>query len=149
MDVEIRLEEGCPAPRIVLVTGRMTEELEALVRLLGQGELVQPPLLGFREGTAVPLEPEDILRLYASQGRVLAVTAGGTEYTVRARLYELEERLAPERFARISNSELVNLRQVRGFDLNLAGTIRVTLRDGQVTYVSRRYVRKIKELLGI
>ena len=50
---------------------------------------------------------------------------------------------------RISNSEIVNLKKVRGFDLSFAGTICVSLSDGSVTYVSRRYVSKIKQVLGI
>ena len=35
------------------------------------------------------------------------------------------------------------------FDLSFAGTICVSLSNGTVTYVSRRYVAKIKQLLGI
>ena len=38
----------------------------------------------------------------------------------------LEERLAALRFARISHSEIVNLRQVTALDLTLTGTIRIT-----------------------
>ena len=71
------------------------------------------------------------------------------EYTLRLRLYEAEERLKPLRFVRISNSEIINLKKVRSFDLSFTGTICVILADGSKTYVSRRYVSKIKEVLGI
>ena len=77
-----------------------------------------------------------------------AVTAQG-EYTLRLRLYEAEERLAGGHFVRISNSELVNLRQVRRFHLGLSGTIQVQMSDGGTTYVSRRYMPKLKQILGI
>lgn len=50
---------------------------------------------------------------------------------------------------RISNGEIINLKKVRGFDLSFVGTICVTLSNGTVTYVSRRYVSKIKQLFGI
>ena len=49
----------------------------------------------------------------------------------------------------MSHSEIVNLRQVTGLDLSLTGTIRMTLRGGTACYVSRRYVKKIKEALGL
>ena len=147
MKVEIRLQEGCPEPHVILVANHMTRELESLVQLLSQDRSTS--LTGFRGSQVVLLEPERILRLYASQGKVMARTAEGEEYVVRARLYELEERLARKEFVRISNSELVNLRQIKGFDLSLTGTIRVTLVDGETTYVSRRYMGKIKERLGI
>lgn len=43
----------------------------------------------------------------------------------------------------------INLKKVRNFDLSLSGTICVTLSDGTATYVSRRYVSKIKKILGL
>ena len=68
---------------------------------------------------------------------------------MRERLYELEQKLAGKRFVRISHSEIVNLRQVTGLDLSLTGTIRMTLTGGVTVYVSRRYVKKIREVLGL
>jgi DNA-binding LytR/AlgR family response regulator len=78
----------------------------------------------------------------------MAITGNG-EYTLRLRLYELEDRLDKNSFVRISNSEIINLRKVKGFDLSFTGTICVTLSNSKVTYVSRRYVAKIKQVLGI
>ena len=89
-----------------------------------------------------------MIRVYASSGKVFAVTDKG-EYTVRFRLYEIEERLNPNQFVRISNSEIINLKKVNNFDLNFTGTICVELTNGTATYVSRRYVSKIKKILGI
>ena len=71
------------------------------------------------------------------------------EYTLRLRLYEMEERLNPKQFVRISNSEIINLKKVKNFDLNFAGTICVELVNGTKTYVSRRFVSRIKTILGI
>ena len=52
-------------------------------------------------------------------------------------------------FVRISHSEIVNLRQVKAMDLKLSGTIQMTMNGGAVCYASRRYVKKIKEALGL
>ena len=49
----------------------------------------------------------------------------------------------------ISNGEIINIKKVKGFDLSFTGTICVSLSNGTVTYVSRRYVSKIRHLLGI
>lgn len=69
---------------------------------------------------------------------------------MRLRLYELEERLDRHTFVRISHSEIVNLKRVTALDLSFSGTIKMTLADGAaVCYVSRRYVKKIKEALGL
>ena len=89
-----------------------------------------------------------MIRIYAGSGKVFAVTEKG-EYTVRFRLYEIEKRLNHNQFVRISNSEIINLKKVNNFDLSFTGTIRVELTNGTAAYVSRRYVSKIKKILGI
>lgn len=73
----------------------------------------------------------------------------GARYALRLRLYELEERLSPMRFVRISNSEIINLYLVKRLDLSLSGTICMELAGGATAFVSRRYVSKIKDILGI
>ena len=124
----------------------MTEDVKRIVDLLS----VETPqlLAGFRNDQFEILDPTKVLRLYAQQGKVIAVTENG-EYTLRQRLYELEEKFEKDGFIRISNSEIINLKKAKNFDLSLAGSICVRLSDGTITYVSRRYVSKIKQLLGI
>ena len=146
MQIEIKLDPSCTEPKVTVTAASMDETVRQIVDRLQEA----PPqvLTGLREGKWQVLAPEDLIRLYAATGKVYAVTAQG-EYSLRLRLYELEERLDPRRFVRISHSEIVNLDKVRCFDLNLAGTICVALADSSVTYVSRRYVAKIKKILGV
>ena len=146
MQVEVKIDAAATEPRVVILTSKVTEEVSALVSMLSDSE---PKLIaGFREDTVTVLDEKDILRIYAANGRVFAVTPSA-EYVLRLRLYEAEERLKQQRFVRISNSEIINLKKVRSFDLSFTGTICVALSDGSKTYVSRRYVSKIKEVLGI
>ena len=70
-------------------------------------------------------------------------------FDLKERLYELEARLDRHTFVRISQSEIVNLTKVTALDLTLTGTIKMTLAGDTVCYVSRRYVKKIKEALGL
>ena len=144
MEIEVRLDPERIDVRVEIHAPAMTPEVEALLKRLEDPET----LLGFREGEAVPLTAAEILRFYGEDKAVLAQTETGT-YTERQRLYELEQRFAARRFARISHSEIVNLKKVTALDLTLTGTIRVTLSDGTVCWASRRYVRRIKEVLGL
>ena len=50
---------------------------------------------------------------------------------------------------RVSNSEIVNLDRVTALDLTLTGTIKMTLAGAAVCWVSRRYVKKIKQALDL
>ena len=98
--------------------------------------------------TAIPLRAEDILRCYGEDKGVKVQTTRGV-YDLRERLYELEGSLDRHTFVRISHSEIVNLKKVTALDLSLTGTIRMTLAGDTVCYVSRRYVKKIKEAIGL
>jgi len=146
MQIEIKIDQSCTEPKVIVLTDRMTDEINAIVRKLS--EEAPEMLAGFRDEFLELIEPRDIIRVYAESGRVIAMTDRG-EYTLRQRLYELEEKLDKSRFIRISNSEIINLRKAKKFDLSIAGTICVSLANGQSSYVSRRYVSKIKQALGI
>ena len=144
MEVEIRTEPGRQEPKIVILAGEESEELRRLAESLSK--LALGPIPVSREEEKLLLPQGDFLRFYADGKGVSAQTESET-FTVRLRLYELEARLDPARFVRISISEIINLDRVTAVDLSLSGTICMTL-DGAVrTYVSRRYVKKIKEVL--
>ena len=146
MKIEIKIDEGCAETKIIVVTSKVTEEVNEIIKRLSSE---QPQMIaGFKDEQATMLEPAQIYRVYASEGKVYAEVENGT-HLLRLRLYEAEQRLAKCSFVRISNSEIINLKKVKGFDLSFVGTICVSLSNGTVTYVSRRYVAKIKQLLGL
>lgn len=146
MKIEVKIDENTKETKVIIVTDAVDAEVQELMKRITEE---RPQVLaGFAGDTVRLLEQGDIIRIYASDGKVYAVTAQG-EYSLRLRLYELEERLDKGKFVRISNSEIVNLRKVKRFDLSFSGTIHVSLADGSSTFVSRRYVSKIKHVLGI
>lgn len=146
MQVEIKLDPSCEETRIVVVTAQVDEHIYDLVQQLSQ----QTPtiLSGFRGEEAEILDQSELLRVYSSDGKVMAVTSDG-EYVIKMRLYEVEKRLDKRNFVRISHSEIINLKKVKKFDLSYTGTICVSFLDGSTTYVSRRNVGKIKQVLGL
>ena len=146
MQVEIKIDTGCVETKVIIVSGAMTDEIGELSRKIL--EHTPSVLTGFRESNAFILDLSKIIRFYTAGQKVYAVTENG-EYTLRLRLYELEKRLNSSEFMRISNSEIINLKEVVGFDLSLSGTICVKFPDGSVSYASRRYVSKIKRILGM
>lgn len=146
MKIEIKIDENCTETKLIVVTNKMTDEVSALMQRLA--DEAPQVITGFRNDTAEFLDQTDIVRIYAANGKVFAVTNKG-EYITKFRLYELEERLNKKIFVRISNSEIVNLKKIKKMDLSLVGTICVSLSDGTITYASRRYVSKIRQTLGI
>ena len=124
MQVEIKMDSAYTEPKVILMTASMTEEVQRILKKLSED--VPQIISGSRDEKIEVLHQEDLLRLY-----------------------ELEERLDDRQFVRISNSEIINLRKVDHFDLSFTGTICVSLSNGTTTYASRRYVSRIKKILGI
>ena len=147
MKVEVRIDPGLDEPEIILRAPSPTEEVEALAQKLRTLDLPRPFTV-WQEREPVRVSRSCVLRFFAEDKGVFCQTGRGV-YTVRARLYELEEELEGTRFVRVSNSEIVNLDRVAALDLTLTGTIKMTLEGGTVCWVSRRYVKKIKQALGL
>ena len=104
---------------------------------------------GYMDDEIKMLAVAEIECITVLDGKTYAIDSDNRRYRLKGRLYELEAQLGNREFVRISNSEIINLKKVRNFDLSLSGTICVTLSDGTATYVSRRYVSKIKKVLGL
>lgn len=145
MLVEIKIDKDCAEPKITITTDRMTDELRELAERLSQSE--ETYLSGWRQNELTLISPRELIRVYSGAGRVYAVTDNG-EYRLKQRLYELAERLCERQFVRISNSEIINLKKAVSFDLSVSGTIIVKLSNGDRSYVSRRYLGRIRQILG-
>lgn len=143
MVVEIKIDRTCTEPKLIIYTAAITEEVTELTKRLSAK--TNKSLAGY-QGEQVQIIPvSHILRIYTEKQKVLLQTESET-LQLKYRLYELEELLDRERFVRISNSEIVNFDKVKCLDLSISGTILLRFQNGQTTYVSRRYVSKIKEL---
>ena len=148
MKIEVKINCDCKEPKIIIETDRMTDEINGIIKKLSDNSANSTGLLtGFRGDTVQALDMTEIIRVYSGSGKVFAVTSNG-EYTLKIRLYEAEERLDGH-FVRISNSEIINIKKAKNFDLSFVGTICVRMCDNSASYVSRRYVAKIKQILGI
>lgn len=145
MNIEIKIDSSFIEPKIIIMTASVTERVNNIIKIFSEN--IPRLITGIREDKAEILEKADIIRIYADTGKTAAVTDKGI-YVIKHRLYELEELLYGDSFVRISNSEIINLKKVYNFDMSFTGTICVKLSNGESVYVSRRYVPKIKKILG-
>lgn len=146
MKIKVEIDTTCKEPEITLRTNEMTDEIKEMIQKLSAYQ--HKILAGFQEDTIQLIDLTEIIRIYSADKKIFAQTQS-SEFVIRLRLYELEERLDKSLFVRISNSEMVNIKAIKKIDLSYAGTISITLSNGTTTYVSRRYVKKIKQVLGI
>ena len=61
MQIELKLDDSCTEPRLIIVTDKMTDEINLLLKKLAD----DPPriIAGFSEGAVTILEPEKIIRV--------------------------------------------------------------------------------------
>ena len=93
------------------------------------------------------LDTAEIQRVYIENRQVWAETATDN-YHIGLPLYQVLE-LLPADFLQISQSEIINTKQIDHLKLTGSGLIQITLKNGQITYSSRRYLKVIKEKLQI
>lgn len=146
MKIKIDINPKYKEPEIRVCNDVYTEELQETCEAIRAA--LDTCLVAYSGNEMTRLSECDIIRIYAQNQKVYAATKTG-EYRLKERLYELEEKLDGTRFLRISNSEIVNLRKIERLDAGMTGTIKMYLKGQMETYVSRRYVSKIKKALGI
>jgi response regulator len=146
LEIEISVDKNYIIPKIIIKTSSMNEEVQKIVSMLSKDEI--KVISGMKEDKVEILDENNISRVYAQNGMVYASTQNGV-YVLKLRLYEIEEILNNKKFVRISKSEIINLREVKNFDFSFVGTISVQMKNNDVCYVSRRFVSKIKKILGI
>ena len=113
MQLNIKIDANYEEPVTLITTARMTDEVNRIVDFINQSDAVTTIISGIKNGKVELLEQESLFRIYAEEGKVFAKTEYDL-YQLRLRLYELEERLDDTLFVRISNSEIVNLKKIKG-----------------------------------
>lgn len=146
MDIEIKLDSAYKTPKIIILTDTVNEEVSEILQRLKSSD--REIVSGVSDGQVEIIKTEEIVRIYSSNKRVIIETENGEFYS-KQRLYEFEEILDGRNFVRISNSEIVNLKKVKKLDLSFSGTICVKFLNGKTSFASRRYVSRIKSILGI
>ncbi len=147
VEIEIVLDEQYADPHVTIRTKTNTQQVENIICAIENvSNSDYPQIAANLEDKLMFVSQRDIVRIHTEGRKVLLQTEDET-YVVRRTLTGLEEILDSERFLRISQSEIINLYKVKGFDLNIAGTIGVEFDCGLKSWVSRSRVKQIKEML--
>ncbi len=106
-----------------------------------------PPVAAYDGGKLIFMPQREIFRIQVVDRRVVVET-NEASFESKIALSVLEEQLDDSRFFRISQSEIINLYHVKSFDFSVSGTITVLFDNGKESWVSRRRVKALKDLLN-
>ncbi len=101
-----------------------------------------------RSGGQYLVVGESRVLYFGSEGSLTRLVADGGQYWMDPTLNDLERRLDPSRFFRISRAALVNLNAVAQVTPETGGSGEVMLKNGQRLEVSRRRFRDLLQALG-
>ena len=121
------------------------EQSPSLTRIVDFAEKELFYVIGLREKEKVRIDLKNIQRIYSANKQVFCV-ANGQEYQLSERLYQLQEKL-PNSFVQISRTEIIQIQTVEKFTITKYGIIEIIFTDGQKTSASRRYLKKVREVL--
>lgn len=144
MDIQI-VEQFKGALRVVIQCRQADDEVK---RLKAHIELFDQKLQAKKDHEICFVHPSEVLYFEAVNNRTFLYTQEDV-MEIRQRLYELEELLPDKDFIRISKSLIVNVNKIKSLKPELNRTILATMCNGEYLYISRKYVRSIKNLLSI
>ncbi|HEM5299875.1 TPA: LytTR family transcriptional regulator [Streptococcus suis] len=147
MKVKLAISPDIVEDLVTIEAQVMSEQVTHLVSYI-QNLDKQRSSLTVKKGEQVYLvEHDEIVRLYL-EDKVLQVETVETTYTSNLRLYQVKEDL-PANFLQISQSEIIHIKQLDHLKLTANGLVKLVMKNGSVTYSSRRYLKIIKERLGL
>lgn len=146
MDIEIKMNENYTTPKVVIYTDKISKEISNIIDDISS--IDNRNLKAYKDEKLYILNQCEIETIYSENGKIY-VRYNQELYTIKNRLYELEMFLDKKMFVRISNSEIVNFNKVKNIDFKMIGTMIINFNSGNKSYVSRRYIPKIKEFLEI
>ncbi len=123
-------------------SGRVGEERDRLRRMLDDAEAARP-----RRAERILVESDERVLLIAvekidrvtSLRNYVRIKVGNDVHRVRATLAQIERRLDPAKFIRVSRSEILNMDRIAELRPWSHGDYVVVMRDGSQTRLSRRY----------
>lgn len=140
---------------------RLVETLDRVrIRLVGEGVVgnggpariggakhFPPRLFAQYRGNLVPVPTSEVVRIDASAGGVILVTAAGS-FEVDATLAEVQDRLDPEDFIRVHRSHIVNLAHVTGIRRYDERRFTVQLDNGTRLVTSRQGAKELRGVMA-
>ena len=131
---------------INVIAKQNSEELQKIITEIQYIVKEKNYVIGYINNELSILPIEEICLFYTKDQKCYC-KIDNKEYQIKKRMYELEEILNKNKFVRISNSHIVNIKHIISFDLKYIGHIKVKLKNGEVLDVSQRRVGKIIKYL--
>lgn len=147
MKVKVAISPEILEDLVTVEARKLTSQISSLVEMIETFDK-QAERLTVKKGEEVHLlELSEIYRLYL-ENKILQIETRDAVYQSDLRLYQVKEVLSLD-FLQVSQSEIINLKQLGRLKQTPNGLVKLVMKNGAGTYSSRRYLKVIKERLGL
>ncbi|MGV2998752.1 LytTR family DNA-binding domain-containing protein [Streptococcus suis] len=147
MKVKVAISPEILEDLVTVEARKLTAQISSLVDMIETFGR-QAERLTVKKGEEVHLlELSEIYRLYL-ENKILQIETRDAVYQSDLRLYQVKEVLSLD-FLQVSQSEIINLKQLVHLKQTPNGLVKLVMKNGAGTYSSRRYLKVIKERLGL
>ena len=146
MKVQLHIDEKFSEEKVIIEAPALSDAIQQLLKFAQQLDK-NKVIRAKKEEEIYLLDTAEIQRVYIENRQVWAETATGN-YLLGLPLYQVLE-LLPTDFLQISQSEIINIKQIDHLKLTGSGLIQIAMKNGLITYSSRRYLKAIKEKLQL
>ena len=142
MKVKLAISPDIVEDLVTIEAQDMSEQVSHLVTYI-QNLDKRTTSLTVKKGEQIYLvDYASIVRLYL-QDKILQVETEEDSFTSNLRLYQVKDML-PVHFLQISQSEIIQIRQLDHLKLTPNGMVKLFMKNGSITYSSRRYLKTIE-----
>lgn len=146
MKVRIDVDDSLLENEIVIRCSSLDPEIVKMQKAI-VGMVTKNKNLELYQGETRYYIPIDQLLFFETDANKICAHTVSDVYTVKYKLYELEE-LLPSYFARVSKSSILNTRRIYSITKNLSASSVVQFQNSyKQVYVSRYYYKQLKLML--
>ena len=145
MKVEVHIDSHFQDEAVTITSPTLSarvEQVRDFVEMLDQKERLRAK----KEGETYLVETHLFHRFYIENRQVVGETKDD-HFILTGPLYQLSQNL-PIYFLKISQSEIINTKEIDHLHFTSSGSVQINLKNGTITYSSRRYLKAIKEKLS-
>ena len=145
MKVEVQIDSHFQEEAVMITAPALSarvEQVRDFVEMLDQKERLRAK----KDGETYLVETRLFHRFYIENRQVVGETKDD-HFILTGPLYQLSEDL-PIYFLKISQSEIINTKEIDHLHFTGSGSVQIYLKNGSLTYSSRRYLKAIKEKLS-
>ncbi|MBP5520395.1 MAG: LytTR family transcriptional regulator DNA-binding domain-containing protein [Treponema sp.] len=144
--------------KITILEAKADEEDEIIVKchfldedltlLLNQLRSGSSKMNFYKDNKIILVEKKDILYFESVEEKVFAYTNEDV-FQTKLKLYEVAQVMNSKNFFRANKSVIVNVNKIKSLLPAFGGRFEAILKNGYRVIISRNYVPKLKELLGL